>query len=81
MKPTDQLLTIREVVKVTRLSKPTVYKLVNEGHFPRQVHLVSKRVAWLHSEILGWVAEQSARRPTDASKCGSHGNGGRDERP
>ena len=58
----DQLLTLREVTKLTRLSKPTIYKFIARGHFPRQIHLAPQRVVWLHSEVLAWIAEQAARR-------------------
>jgi predicted DNA-binding transcriptional regulator AlpA len=40
----DQLLTLREVTKLTRLSKPTIYKFIARGHFPRQIHLAPQRV-------------------------------------
>lgn len=31
----DTLLTIEEVAVRTRLSKPTIYKLIRQGDFPR----------------------------------------------
>ena len=62
MDPNDNLLALRDVVALTRLSKPTIYKFIARGHFPRQIHLAPQRVVWLHSEVLAWVAEQAARR-------------------
>ncbi|MBM0207412.1 AlpA family phage regulatory protein [Micromonospora sp. STR1s_5] len=62
MHPSDSLLVLRDVVALTRLSKPTIYKLVAAGRFPRQLRLGSQRVVWLHSEVLGWIAEQAAQR-------------------
>jgi len=58
----EKLLTIREVVAATRLSKPTIYKMVRAGKFPRQVRLAEQRVAWLAAEIDGWIADQAAAR-------------------
>jgi prophage regulatory protein len=63
MNPEDRLLTLREVTEVTRLAKPTLYRMIKAGTFPRQIHLATQRVAWLRSEVLDWVAEQAAARP------------------
>jgi prophage regulatory protein len=62
MQPTDRLLTIREVVSLIRLSKPTIYKLIGLGQFPRQVHLAEHRVIWLESEVRAWIAARAAQR-------------------
>ena len=59
----DQLLTICEVISLTRLSKPTIYKFISAGRFPRQLHLAPQRVVWLRSEVLAWVAGRAAERP------------------
>jgi len=58
----DQLLTVREVAVLTRLSKPTIYKLIGLRRFPRQVPLAPQRVVWLRSEVLAWVASRAAQR-------------------
>jgi prophage regulatory protein len=62
MHPNDCLLILREVVAMTRLSKPTVYKLVAAGRFPRQIHLAPQRVVWLRSEVLAWIAKRAEQR-------------------
>ena len=71
MNANDQLLTVREVTKLTRLSKPTIYKLISAGRFPRQVHLAPQRVVWLRSEVLAWIAKQAAARAQNAELCTS----------
>ena len=62
MDPNDSLLTLRDVVALTRLSKPTIYKFISAGCFPRQIHLAPQRVVWLRSEVLAWIADQAAQR-------------------
>jgi len=62
MNPNDSLLTLRDVVALTRLSKPTIYKFISAGRFPRQIHLAPQRVVWLRSEVLAWIADQAAKR-------------------
>ena len=63
MDPHDRLLTLAEVTQITRLAKPTLYRMIKAGSFPRQIHLATQRVAWLRSEVLDWVAKQVAARP------------------
>ena len=58
----DRLLTVREVAAVTRLSKPTIYKLVRCNDFPRQIQIGRAKVAWLRSEVLGWIDGRAAER-------------------
>lgn len=58
----DTLLTVEEVAAQTRLSKPTIYKLVKRGDFPRQLRLCANKVAWLQSEVSDWVEARAAER-------------------
>lgn len=58
----DLLLTMRELEALTQLSKPTIYQMVREGRFPKQVRLGPNKVAWLRSEVLGWIFARAAER-------------------
>ncbi len=62
MKENDRLLVLREVLTLTRLSKPTLYKLVRENKFPGQLRISEQRVAWLQSEVLAWIDLRASRR-------------------
>lgn len=62
MPASDTLLTVEEVAERTRLSKPTIYKLIRHGNFPRQLRLCANKVAWLEREVDGWVAERADAR-------------------
>lgn len=64
MPDTDTLLTIEEVAVRTRLSKPTIYKLIRQGDFPRQLRLCANKVAWLEREVSDWVAARADARIT-----------------
>ena len=64
MPDTDTLLTIEEVAVRTRLSKPTIYKLIRQGDFPRQLRLCANKVAWLEREVSDWVAARADARTT-----------------
>ena len=62
MQANDTLLTIEEVGARIRLSKPTIYKLIRQGQFPKQLRLCANKVAWLECEVGAWVAERAAAR-------------------
>lgn len=62
METDDRLLTMKEVSGLTRLSKPTIYKMIGEGSFPKQVRLGLNKVAWLRSEVLGWIGKRAEAR-------------------
>lgn len=62
MPNTDILLTIEEVAERTRLSKPTIYKLIRSGSFPRQLRLCANKVAWLEREVGEWIAARAEAR-------------------
>lgn len=62
MRDDDTLLTMPEVEALTRLSKPTVYQMIREGRFPKQIRLGPNKVAWLRSEVTSWIGEKAAAR-------------------
>lgn len=49
------ILNVREVSTYLNLSKPTIYRLMNEGKFPRPIQLSKNRVAWRSDEIEFWL--------------------------
>ena len=57
-----ELLNISEVKKITKLSKPTIYRLMKYGEFPRPKQLSSNRVAWRNSDVDNWLANLSKSR-------------------
>ena len=60
--PSDVLITMAELEALTCLSKPTIYQMIREDRFPKQVHLGPNKVAWLRSEVLGWIGERADAR-------------------
>jgi prophage regulatory protein len=62
METNNTLLILPEVQAITRLSKPTIYKMVKEGKFPRQLQIGENRVAWLKSDITDWIGSRPRER-------------------
>jgi predicted DNA-binding transcriptional regulator AlpA len=57
-KPTD-LLRIKEVIKMTSLSRSSIYSLQNKNKFPQPIQLGIRAVAWVRADILNWIKEKS----------------------
>lgn len=52
----DRFLRVAEVVRVTGLSRNTIYRRMREGTFPLQVRIGPNSVAWLQSDISTWMS-------------------------
>jgi prophage regulatory protein len=52
--PLPLLLTIRDVQRVTTLSRASIYRFMAAGTFPKPVHLSSNRRAWRLSDVQAW---------------------------
>jgi prophage regulatory protein len=52
------LLRRKEVVRRTALSASQIYRLMNDGEFPRQVQLSARSVAWIESEVEAWIDDR-----------------------
>lgn len=60
--PPRRVLRLAQVVEITGLKRPTIYKLIASGHFPRQVKLGSTAAGWISTEIEAWLDQQIAAR-------------------
>lgn len=55
---------LRDVMRITALSRSTVYRRVAEGRFPNPVHLGGRASAWSSAELQAWIDDpESYRRP------------------
>lgn len=52
---TPSILRIDEVLRLTGLSKATVYRLMGVGLFPGRVLLSSRAVGWRKHEVSEWL--------------------------
>ena len=48
-------LKLKDVQKITGLSRSSIYAYIDKGLFPIQVKLGKRSVAWLDTEIESWV--------------------------
>lgn len=57
------LLRIRDVCRVTALSRSTIYQLEAQQRFPRRVRVGLRAVGWVNSEVQAWLTERMSERP------------------
>lgn len=51
----DSLLRLDQVRARTGLSRSGIYQKIADGKFPKPVAIGSRAVAWVESEVSGWI--------------------------
>ncbi|GAA5647894.1 helix-turn-helix transcriptional regulator [Vibrio proteolyticus] len=62
VKTTRRLMRMIEVIRMTGLSRSSIYDRMNAGQFPKSVSLGCRSVAWVEAEVDDWVENQIAQR-------------------
>ena len=53
-----KIIRLPYVISKTGLSRSTIYRLMDEGHFPHQINLGFRAVGCLESEVDKWLDEK-----------------------
>ncbi|MBD2812266.1 AlpA family transcriptional regulator [Xenorhabdus sp. Vera] len=56
----ENLIRLPEVQRRTGYGKAWIYKLIQTGQFPKQVKIGTRSVAFIESEIDGWISQRIA---------------------
>lgn len=54
-----RLLKLADVIKLTTLSRSSLYRFVLDGKFPAPLALGDKSRAWLESEVVAWIKSRA----------------------
>ena len=54
----ENLIRLREVMKITGFGRSQIYRLISIGEFPKQIQISPGSVAWLESELEDWMEER-----------------------
>lgn len=57
-----RLLSVKDVIQCTGLSRATIYKLEASADFPAKFSITESRIAWLESDVADWIMERAAGR-------------------
>lgn len=67
LEPVSRLLTREEVLAIVKVSYPTLWWWVRDGHFPAPRRLGSRgkhgRIGWIESEVQAWIKSLPKRYP------------------
>ena len=66
----DKLLRRREVERITGMSRSSIYRLMQEGDFPRPVRVGLAAVRWKVSEIEAWIESRPVVRGENSGSNG-----------
>ena len=58
MLSSSQFMRLPQVKELTCLSKPTIYRLIEDGDFPKQIPLGSRSDVWVKSHVEDWCAQK-----------------------
>ncbi len=58
--PRDRLLRLAEVESLVGAKRSTIYQLMKEGKFPKQISVSRRFAAWPESAVLQWVQDRIA---------------------
>jgi prophage regulatory protein len=50
----DRLIRLPELIRLTGLSRPTLYRLIRRGKFPPPVQLAENCKGWFASQVQAW---------------------------
>mgnify|MGYP000212144298 FL=1 len=53
--PTTRIISLREVLSRTSMSRSAIYALQKQGGFPKSVSITERRVGFVESEIDDWL--------------------------
>ena len=62
IKARPHFLRISEVIHRVGVSRPTIYRWMREGTFPKQIAIGANSVVWLESDVTKWMEDQIAEQ-------------------
>jgi prophage regulatory protein len=58
--PPPQLLRLPEVERLTGFRRTHIYRMQQQGRFPKRVKLGRRASAWVSTEVHSWIAARIA---------------------
>ena len=55
---------LRDVMRISSLSRSTIYRRISEGRFPSPVHLGGRASGWPNAELQAWINDPAGYRRT-----------------
>ncbi|MBS0291236.1 helix-turn-helix transcriptional regulator [Comamonas flocculans] len=71
--PTPAFFRMVDVVRITALSRATVYRRIAEGRFPPPVHLGGRACGWPPSDLQRWIDDPQSYRSGETGSAAPTG--------
>ena len=56
------LIKLTAVKEITTFSAATIYRLISQGEFPKQIKLAERSSGWLLEEVYNWIDKKKDER-------------------
>ena len=56
------LLKLNQVKEITQLSRSSIYRLISEDKFPKQIKLSERASRWIESEVMEFINQKMVER-------------------
>jgi predicted DNA-binding transcriptional regulator AlpA len=63
--PTPAFFRLKDVIRITALSRPTLYRRIAALRFPRPVHRGGRACGWASSDLAAWIRDPEGYRAPD----------------
>jgi predicted DNA-binding transcriptional regulator AlpA len=68
-RPGPAFFRIHDVLRITGLSRPTLYRRIAASRFPAPVHLGGRACGWRYAALQEWIADPTGyRSPPDVGE-------------
>lgn len=68
---------LADVIRITALSRSSIYRRIAAGEFPPQVSLGGRATGWRREALQSWVGDPSGFRPLDTCEVRDSAAGAR----
>lgn len=66
-----------DIIRITALSRSSIYRRIAAGDFPAQVSLGSRATGWRREDLQEWISDPAGFRPLTACEVQQNTAGGR----
>jgi predicted DNA-binding transcriptional regulator AlpA len=75
--PAPAFYRLADVVRITALSRATIYRRIAVEEFPAQVSLGGRAAGWRREDLQEWINDPAGFRPLTACEVQQNSAGGR----
>ncbi|BCD61729.1 prophage regulatory protein [Nitratiruptor phage NrS-5] len=54
----DRLIDIKEVSYLIGMAKPTIYRYIRDGKFPKPIKIGIRASRWSYQAVMNWIEQQ-----------------------